>query len=260
MNDLTALATKLAALIAEDAVFAPGGARVISQGGAPPAMVAILREVDDTVLERTLVFGLGDVTVSMVVAGRRLRGIVEVEGDAPGVDAVIDQVLTRDAPDVLKSAGKMLTTLADAATQITVRSTPVRPIGSSGDAGLSATGLAKEWGVDMDARPAPPMERFLAANTDAIRSMIYLEAGKVVEAVGDDAPLQAIWDEQIADFRKRHKALKAATEGPMLVCLDGALDGSAGAALAMIDDEACVFSYDEAALPTIVGSWSAITA
>ena len=260
MNDLTALATKLAALIAEDTAFAPDGARIISQGGAPPAMVAILREVDDTVLERTLVFGLGDVVVSAVVAGRRLRGIVEVAGNAPGMDAVIGRVLTREEPDILKKAGKLLTALSEDVSPVTVRSTAVRPLGSSAEAGLSATGLATEWDVDMDARPAPPMERFLAANAAAMTSMLHLEGGKIVETAGDDAPLQAIWDEQIADFKKRHIGLKVSDDGPLLVCLDGALDGAAGAALAMIDDEACVFSYDEAALPSIIGSWSAITA
>ncbi len=59
MSDMTALTDRLSALAAVDEVFV-AGARVISQDGGPVALAAILREIDSTVLERTLVFGFGN--------------------------------------------------------------------------------------------------------------------------------------------------------------------------------------------------------
>ena len=49
-------------------------------------------------------------------------------------------------------------------------------------------------------------------------------------------------------------------DGPMLICLDDVIDGELGAALALFEDEACVFSYQPDDLSAIIGSWSAITA
>lgn len=260
MTDLTALATKLSALIADDAAFAENGARIISQGAAPPALVAILNEVDNTVLERTLVFDLGEATISAVVAGRRMRGVVEMSGDVPGASDVVGEVLSREEPDTLKAAGALLTHLAEGAGTVTVRSEPIRPLGNSGDAGISASGLADVWGIDMDATPAPPMERFLSANAEAMTGLVHIIDDAVAETGGDSDVLQAIWDDQIADYRKRHAALKVKQDGPMLTCLDGAIAGDVGAALALVDNEVCLFSYDPAQLPGILGSWSAITA
>ncbi len=260
MTDRTALATKLSALIADDAVFADGGARVISQGGSPPPLVAILTEVDNTVLERTLVFGMGESQVSAVVSGRRLRGIVDIEGNVPGAIDIVGQVLSRDDTQLLKATSAMLNALGDAAGVVTVRSMPAQPLGSSGEAGIGANVLADLWGVDMDATPAPPMERFLASHADKMVGLIHITGGKVTETGGDSDPLQTIWVDQIPEFRKRFKAMHPKHDGPMLVCLDHVISGELGAALALFEDEACVFSYDPDDLSAIIGSWASITA
>ena len=63
MSDITALTEKLTALAADDEVFVEV-ARVISPKGGPSAVAAILKEIDATVLERTLVFHMGDASAS----------------------------------------------------------------------------------------------------------------------------------------------------------------------------------------------------
>ncbi len=260
MTDLTALANKLSALTSDETVFADGGARVISQGGTPPPLVAILAEVDNTVLERTLVFGMGAATVSAVVAGRRMRGIVGIEGDVPGASDVIGQVFSREDPQLLENTSALLTALGEATGVVTVRSTPVQQLGSSGDAGISANGLADLWDVDMDATPPPPMERFLEANADKMVGLVHVNAGKVIETGGESDILQAMWDDQVPAFRKRFKTMHPQHEGPMLICLDDVIAGKLGAALALVEDEACMFSYKPDDLTAIIGSWGAITA
>lgn len=254
---MTALANKIAALIADDAVFI-AGARVISQGGAPPALAAILAEIDNTVLERTLVFGIDDVNVSMVVAGRRMRGIVDVSGNLPEAAPVVGKVLSRDEPKIMQAAGDLLTLLCVAAARVTVRSLPPRPLGTSADAGISATGLADLWQVDIDAEPAPPMERFLTAIGPTTVSRLYLADGAVADTSGDIAALQAIWEDQAAAFRKRHRALYPKANGPMLVGLDGVLQSGEAVAIATIGSDVALFSYPPDGIIAITNAWYAV--
>ena len=65
---------------------------------------------------------------------------------------------------------------------------------------------------------------------------------------------------QIPEFRARQAKLKSAQDGPMLTCLEGAIGGGAGAALAVFDEEACLFSFESEAIPNIITSWIGITA
>lgn len=259
VTDLTALATKLAALISEDDVFTAEGARVISHGDDPPAMVSFLREIDDTVLERTLVFGLGDVTVSVSAAGRRLRGIVAIDGDMPGKEKIIGQTFNQEAPDLLKAAGAMLNHFCGNAKKVTVRSQPPQPLGNSSEKGLSVQALADVWKVKLDARAAPPMERFVTSIAEKTQSYLYLSGNSVVGTAGNTALLQPIWDDQIAVFRKRHKAAQSKLEGPMLVCIEGALGGKTSVALASFGNESCLFTYKPDDFPDLLASWVSVT-
>ena len=260
MTDLTAISNKIAALLAEDTVFADGGARVLNHDGSPTPLTAILNEIDNTVLERTLIFELAGVSIAAVVAGRRFRGIVEINGDAPGADAIVGQAISTEDPDTLQAVGALLTGLSEVAGTVTVRHEPVRPIGGSGDAGVSANRLADLWVTDADAGPAPPIERFLSANSSRITGSVYVSDGAVIKSEGESAPLETIWDEQIPEFRARQAKLKSAQDGPMLTCLEGAIGGGAGAALAVFDEEACLFSFESEAIPNIITSWIGITA
>ncbi|WP_133175955.1 hypothetical protein [Yoonia sediminilitoris] len=259
MTDLTALATKLAALISEDDVFVAGGKRVISHGDDPPAMVAILREVDNTVLERTLEFGLDDVTVSISAAGRRLRGVVAIDSDMPGKDKIIGHILSQEEPDLLKATGAMLNDFCANAKRITVLSGPPQMLGSSAEKGLSVATLAEVWQVNMDARAAPPMERFLTANKDKMIGHLYMSGNDVIGSSGDTARLQEVWDTQIDMFRKRHKAAQPKLDGPVLVCLDAVLGGQTSVAVGSFGKESCLFSYLPIDLPDLISSWNAVT-
>lgn len=255
MSDQSAIAIKLAALAAKDCPFTDGQ-RVINHD--LPPLPAILREIDDTVLERTLVFSIGAATVHAVAAGRRLRGIVQISGDAPGKDRVVGVVLSQEDGETLGAVGAILTHLCASAPTITVRSDAVRPLGSSAEAGVSTTVLANAWGVDLDAKPLPPLSRFLTANAAHIIASFYVADGQSPQTTGDAIALQAIWDVQVIPFRKRHKSVVGKLEGPMLICLEGALDGQP-LAMAVTGAEQCLFSYRAAGLTDLLASWNAVT-
>jgi hypothetical protein len=254
---MTALTDKLAALAAEDEVFV-AGARVIAQDGGPVALAAILREIDDTVLERTLGFSIGDVTVSLIVAGRRLKGMVEVSDNAPNAATVIGKSLTREEPQVLQAAGAFMAQICATATRVTVRALPVQRFGNSGDVGISAAGLADLWQVDLNAKPSPPMTRFLAANAASFSAKLYLTNGIVTEMVGNAAPLQTIWETQFSAFRQRQNTVTGKPADSQLMCFDGALGPGTAVAIAMTGDDVCLCAFAPEALATLTASWQAI--
>lgn len=259
MSELTALTDKLAALAAKDEVFV-AGARVITHDSGEVAIAAILREIDSTVLERTLVFTIGSVDVSAIVAGRRLRGLFAVAGDVDGADQVVGQVLSREEPDVLQGAGTLFRTLCTDAPRITVRSKPMDRFGTSADAGISASDLADIWDVDLDATPAPPVVRFMTANSASLQAYLYLTDGKTIaETAGDTGPLEAIWADQVAPFRKRQKELSGKVSGgPHLTCFEGALGPGTAVAIAMSGDEVCLCTFAPDQMGALAASWQAI--
>ncbi|WP_341367136.1 hypothetical protein [Yoonia sp. BS5-3] len=260
MNELTALTEKLAALAAEDEVYV-AGARVISPDSGEVALAAILREIDNVVLERTLVFTIGEVEVSAIVAGRRLRGLLDITAGTAGADKVVGQVLSREEKAPLKAAGALLRLLCEGASRVTVRSKPAERFGTSADAGILATDLADIWDVDLDARPAPPVVRFMTANASSLTAYLYFEGGRTAsEAAGETAPLQSIWDDQVTAFRKRQKELSSkVASGPHLTCLEGALGPGTAVAIAMAGDEVCLCTFAPDQIAALAASWQAIT-
>lgn len=257
MSDTALIASKLAALLDRNETYV-SGARVISQGGAPTPLASVLTEIDSTVLERTLVFSIDDVNVSMIVAGRRLRGFIDVSGNVPEAASVIGKVLSRDEPETLQAAGDLMMLLCASASRVMVRSLPARPLGSGSDAGLPAEGLAKLWKIDLDEKPAARLERFLTSNAASMTAYIYISNGAVAKTVGDVATLDAMWATQVADFRKRQRNLYPKQEGARLICLNDPMGEGTTAAVAFDGNDVGLFSYQPAKLSSILAGWNAI--
>lgn len=260
MSELTTLTEKLSALVAEDEVFV-AGARVITDESGEVAMAAVLREIDSTVLERTLIFTIGEVDVAAVVSGRRLRGIYDIAGDAPGRDKVAGQVLSQEDPTTLKATGALLMSLCGAADRVSVRSRPMDSFGTSADAGITAAGLADIWDIDPHATPPPPVIRFMTANVASLIAYMYHHEGAAAtETAGETAPLEAVWKDQIKDYRKRQRELngkKAA--GPHLTCLEGPFGPGTALAIAMTGEEVCLCTFSPDQMGALAASWQAIT-
>lgn len=260
MSEPNALAQKLAVLSAREAVDQTG-ARMISEGGVPSPVAAILREVDDTVLERCLAFRCGGTTVRIVAAGRRIRGVVSVSPKSKA--DVIGQVLSREDPDVVQAAHDLLEKLCGQAENMTVRSLPTEPFGKGGERGVSALGLAELWGVplaELDNTPKPPMEQFLTVNAPAFSSVLHICDGEIVAKEGDFAALQAIWSTQVEAFREAHKKTLRGEEAAQLICLDGAFDDGNSAALALYEGHVALIAYEAERFGAMQASWQRIFA
>jgi len=257
MSEPDALAQKLALLVTREPVNKTG-ARVISEGEEPAPIAAILGAIDDTVLERCLIFSCGQATVKVIAAGRRLRGIFDVSPQSDA--AIIGQVLSREEPEALQAAHDLLQDICGKADRITVRSTPPEPFGQGGERGISAAGLAVLWDVVIDTGPKPPIAQFLKVNATAFSSVLHVRKGEIILTVGDSEALQSIWTTQVEAFRKAHKKTIRGEEGAQLICLSGAFDDGSAAAMALYEDDIVLVAYDAESFDNLQSSWRRIFA
>lgn len=257
VTDHSLLVTRLMALAADDSVFI-GGARVLSRAGLPAPLTAMIMEIDSTVLERTLVFDIDGIVLRMAVAGRRLRGVIDIAGIPPSATALTGRVLAQDDIATTKTLGVFLADVCKDAQQVTVRSHPAEPLGTPSEAGIPAASLVGLWQVVDHGTGQSRMARFLAGNTAAIPDFIHATAGVITGTQGDSTKLDPIWRDQFMAFRKRQQAIFAHQDGPLLVCLDGGSGDGHGVAIAMTGDEASVLTYHPAAISAILASWHRI--
>lgn len=258
VNEQSALVAKLMALAESETGFV-GGARVISLGGVPASLTAMVDEIDNTVLERTLTFDIDGVVLRMAVAGRRLRGVIDIAGVPHAAKALMGKVLSQDDPATVKAVGTLLTDLCKDAKQVTVQANAPEPLGNPSEAGLPAAGLASLWQVAPTDSPQSKMARFLSANAATITSFVRAVDGTVAASQGDTDKLDPIWRDQFTAFRKRQRAIFPRQDGPLLVCLDHTPQDGRGIAVAVTGDEASVFAYDPAAIGAILASWRLVT-
>lgn len=256
MSDLQALANSLSALAGKSGDVFDAGARVVSRGGTPEALAAILNAVDDVILERSLEIDVDGKKLHLVAAGRRLRGIAGADTDE-GVP-FFGEVLSREEPETVQSVGTFLKEMCSDANRVTIKSVPPVSFGSNGERGISATGLAELWNISLQTTPQPAMNRFLNAQASALTATMHVRDGEMISITGDYKTLQVIWNEQAASFRTAHDKLVRAETG-QIVCLEDALENGDTVALALCDDDVALLSFKPDALGTVLRSWRAMT-
>lgn len=257
MSDLTALAQKLASLHSSDDRF-EHGARIIAQGGVPSGMAAVLHAIDDTVLERQLEIMTGTHIVTLVAAGRRLRGIAGVVPPKGKSPRLAGEAISRDDKKSLAAVGELLNELLMPAPRLTLRSLPSGGFGRSGERGVAATDLISLWQVDMEAEVLPPIERFLSGNRAALKAFLHVRGDEVVATEGDSAQLQDLMENQLDAFLEKKAKLSGNADGPQLISLEGVLPGNVAVALAQAGDDIVLITYDPVALAQLHASWQAI--
>ncbi len=186
MSDPGDLRRKLAALADTGAAHGAKG-RIISEGGFPSPVQAILTEVSETALAQDLTFHVGDVgSLVLVVSGRRILAVRSIEGLV--MPAVAEQL-----------AGKPLSAAADAQQRalmallmqidlmrdtVETTSTDGAPFSAPPDAGLTAERLAVLTGVAFPAKVASPLEKLLALLPSAPVASLVIDAGEAPQETG----------------------------------------------------------------------------
>lgn len=255
MTDPHDIARKLLALATNDTAFVDG-ARVICRDGMPAPLTALLAEIDTHVLERQLAFNVDGNTLQVVVAGRRLRGLLA----SPGVpETVTGTVLSKDDAETLDAAGAFLQRFCQNARLITVRSAGAAPFGTPSELGIPASALTKLWDPAEPANAGSPMEQFLTAQVEAVTDFLLVTEGQITATKGDASALEPIWRNQALALDTQQATIFPRQKTPTLICLDPRPDGSRAPALASLGTETAVFFYDPAKIGRILMSWQMIT-
>lgn len=261
MSDMTALAQKLQALISTDDVFEEGG-RVISDLGVPSPLFGMLREVDETVLERSLVFTSGTSSLTVIAAGRRLRGITSVTGNDPQTSNVIGQAISREDPDTLDMARAVMSDIFDPDDLVTVQALPAQPFGGSGERGVPAADLIDLWGVaaseDAVEVTGTPLERFLKTTAASSTGMLHISGEDVVGSDGETRALETIWEDQATDFLDAQAKLLKASEPQKIMSLNGVLSDDQSVSMIVDADEIVLLAHDPAQLGKLHRAWHKI--
>lgn len=260
MSEVNALAQKIAVLSAREPVDKTG-ARVISEGGSPPPLAAILREVGDTVLERCLAFHCDTTTMHIIAAGRRMRGIL---GVSPTADAsVIGQVLSREEPALVQAAYDLLAAHFGPTATVSVRSLPAEPFGKGGERGISTDELAALWDVAATSATVSakaPMDAFLSANAAIFSSSLHIHKGEIIATSGDVAALETVWNTQVSAFRETYNKTLHGDADPQLISLKGVFDDGTSAALAFYEDHVALMVCGADSFAAMQASWQRVFA
>lgn len=252
--DKQTLAQKLAALSSDGETFADG-MRVISDGIEPPILTAILNEVDMTVLPRKLTFRMGPSEITLVAAGRRLRGLVRASKDIKGVIGVLGKPLTPEDTELLDGLHSIIDQFTTAAGQMTVESNEPDAMGGQSDAGMSSQALAGIWEVSMMTESQTEMVRFIRSCGSSVTAWIVMTAKSDNKTGGDGAKLAALkaaLSDKWADFSKSVSDL---TDNSGFICLNNALKDHGSVAIVKTPKEAALMCYDDENMTQLHAAW-----
>jgi hypothetical protein len=199
MKEVRRLSEKIAKL-AEAPAPAPEG-RVLATGADGTTLAAILREVDETVLPRRLIFRRGEGTLTLAAGNRRLISVDTAEGPGAGEAAdILGVALTQPDVAMLGQLRVALTAGLPGHDPILVTIAPPTDDKVDFAAGTTAVALASAWGVDIsdpeasETKPADPMDTFFGAAPSLASAWLRITSGEIADAGGDEALLDRLRD------------------------------------------------------------------
>ncbi len=190
MKDTRRLKDKIDKLGAQSSGPNVKGRNIITEDGIM-GLAAVLREIDETILPRKLVFETADGTISIVASNRRMISVDAVTGDSfASLSGIVGLSLTR--PDVA-DLGRLRDSLTDAlgqALEIWVKSQSLGREPPNFADGTTAAALGSAWGIDFSAgssdapSPVDPIASFLGAMSGVTTAWLHIEAGAPKDTSG----------------------------------------------------------------------------
>lgn len=258
MSDQQTLSQKLAALATRGETF-ENGARVVSDGTAPPVIEAILSEIDTTVLTRELTFSADKTEISLVAGGRRLRGLIKASADIKGVLGVLGKIVSADDIELLTAVHEILQQFADTTAKVTVQSRDATALADQTDGGISASQLATLWGIDLNAAPPTQMQSYIRNLGATTTAWMLIDADGDTTTGGDGTHLEALrtaFTNQGAAFLESVDSL---TNSVGLVCLNGALGDTLSVATCRTATETAILCYASDNVGELHAKWATLT-
>lgn len=253
--DKKTLAKKLAALSTEGETF-QDGFRIVSDGIEPPILTAILNEIDLTVLPRKLTFRMENSEITLVAAGRRLRGLVKASKDIKGVIGVLGKPLSREDTALLEGFHGIIGQFTATAGTLIVESSEPDAMGGQTDTGLRAQALAEIWGVDLNVQPATPVMSFVRSCGAMATAWIFMTDDSDNTTGGDGMKLAALKSAISEKWDAFSQTVDDIAGEAGFVCLNNALGEMGSVAIIKTPDEAVILCYDHENMGKLHEAWS----
>lgn len=251
------LQRKLATLTG-DASF-DAGAMQLGPSGDPSAMTAILNAIDDTMLPRHMVFAVGASSVTLSVAGKRLRSVVAATSDLKPAAGLVGQLLATEDEKALSQLEAMLSKLTNAEGTLTL----IRKVEPSGagqaDAGVGVKTLMSLWNVDPDAVPPTEFERFAQKLGGLILGGAETDGLSLLNPIGDVKfvnSLETANKDQFAKIRQDHDVIVKIKEKARLLVVPGLLPDEALLCSVIVNDINMLLAVSANSAPEIADAWS----
>ncbi|MEL6522114.1 MAG: hypothetical protein AAFQ66_14190 [Pseudomonadota bacterium] len=254
---MLSLRSRLSQLAAASETY-KNGARVISPSGGSDALFAIVAAVDETILMRRLTFRSGsNRTITMVVSGRRIVGILDVAIPGFATDlALLTDPLPEDDAAVQQALTETITAFVQTNEPISVSWEKASRGGAKPTAGLSVRMLAAAWDVDLD---ATPMKRFLKSCKSFVPAALHYEANVLADEHGDAKALQQVAEEKAPSAETAYLALyPEQRDGPWLINISYGQQDATCVLLARDGEETGLLTCDSASLGRVVGHWQRV--
>ena len=265
MSDFTRLQQTLAKLRRRER--SPGEGRFLRGDGEEELLASLLKEIDETILPRRLIFSSeSGLSFQLAVANRRLQALLSPApeiADMPLID-IVDQPLGEadDAPvNSLKEAFLKGLQSAGAVT-IQSRRQGVASFGS--DVGVPATILMRNWELSEpeseQLNPKELLEKYLLWLGDRAISWLRIEGEEVTDQAGPAERLEALGEQAAlfldSYFSKFDELYPGDVVGPFVTALaSGSADDGEGILFVEIAELSAFVVVKQSALAEAVAHW-----
>lgn len=223
MSDLQRLQDKLDKLVANDESNGANG-REIRAGNDGDLVLAVLHELDETVLSRALTFeNEQGLYLEFAVASRRLQSLSAGSQEiAPGAfDALFGESLSESRSDLIDHLGALLDAFVSNSGKLTVRSQRPDDLPSPSSVGCPPQALALAWGKKLyqltKADLANQIEGFVASVSDISTAWVTFSRDGLVQQLGTEQHLGALLDLASNDFADLEESVIASLDEPVRI-------------------------------------------
>ncbi len=246
------LAAKLARLAGKEEIL-PGGARRLAERGDGRALVALLDEVDDTILEAALSFESAGERLTLMVSGRRILSIEEASKGLRVDPALIGVPLAPEDEEIVAAVQDVLNRFTAPADQLIAAVGQGIRRGSETDLGLSPAQFDQP--EDLPTQNTV-LGRVAVASSPTAR--VLLKDGEIIHSEGPDhvrEALEAVLEKQLLDFDEARFAASDGHIDPSLTCICGVMPDDLAVAMAVVATEIALFALPIEDLPRLHSLW-----
>ena len=238
----------------------------ISAPGKDGALLAILSEIDETVMARLLVFrnGAGK-TVELEVANRRLLRVADTSTQTMADTTLPGQMFSESGGPLVESLRVAFDDFLPDGEQVFVQSKKLAQAPDPTVIGCASETLAQLWSLDLYPSPetasAGLMEQFIATCADIATAWVQLENDAIEQATGPDEQVERLIEivaGPLAEFDAGLNKHMQGSEATRCVTLGPQDETGDVVVYAKIMASGLLMVLSDAHLPDVISNWRSL--